>query len=91
MKRKFVITGLRPLLSPAASQLMRAFDLGIDNGYMEFAEILTITISDDCTQEKLDKQPGAIVWAYEQKGCKDIVIRELMTMRKPAALKGDNA
>lgn len=65
-QRKFIINGLAPAYGEAANQFIRAMDLGVEGAYIKVSELVTITIDDGLPQEKLDKQPGALVKAYEQ-------------------------
>jgi hypothetical protein len=78
MERKFILVGYRPAYGKKANELMKAFDLGVEGVFIPFSEIVTIGISDDVTEEQLEKQPDAIMHAYEKTyGCIDLSIEEI--------------
>lgn len=76
-ERKFIVTGHKPAISKSANSLLSALDLGIDGAYREFADIITVTPTDNATIEQLERQPDAIRSAYEMTGCIDVVVCEV--------------
>ena len=56
------------------NELIKAFDLGIDDAFIKFAEKVTATLENDVSPKQLAKQPSAIQKVYEELGCINVKI-----------------
>lgn len=76
MKRHFAVWGYKPV-NQKLNEFVRSFDLGTDGAFVKFSELVSITVEEGCPPDKLDRQPAAIVSAYESLGFRDVKILEV--------------
>lgn len=77
MQRKFIVSGKKPAVSQHANRFVNALDLGISGAYRDFADVVTMTLTDEATDEQLAQQPGALKSSYEKLGCIGVQVVEV--------------
>ena len=70
---KFGVAGYKPILGYEAQKFLGALDVGIDNGYIPFSELIVISYKPDVTPN-LDHTMNAIKTAYENIGSVNITV-----------------
>jgi len=72
MKKKYLVTGMRPAVSKRHNQFIEHCDLGISGAFMPFSQVATLTLKEGATEEQTKQHPEALKNAYEEAGCYDV-------------------
>lgn len=77
-QRKFLVFGKKPAYGKDVNDFIAKLDLGTTGAFIDFQEVVTITISNNTTEEQLSRQPAAIKLAYEEvAGCINVNVKEI--------------